>query len=81
MDYKIELVAQALHRAEHNGRWDNEPIVCQERFREYARNAIRLLGDDIGVLLLSLEQCRSEPRAEPPRSMALRKGLRSPRSA
>ena len=49
MDYKVELVAQALHQAEHGGCWDNEPIICQERFREYARNAIRLLGDDIGV--------------------------------
>lgn len=55
MDYKVELVAQTLHQAEHRGHWDNQPAIHKERFREYARNAIRLLDEDIGVLLLALE--------------------------
>ena len=80
MDYKVELVAQALYQAEHEDCWDNEPAIRQERFREYARNAIRLLGDDIGVLLLTLEQCRSSPKTAPPRSKHLYQGARKPRS-
>ena len=59
MDDKVELVAQAIHQAEHSGcPWANEPVNRQDRFREYARNAISLLSDDIGVLLWALERCR-----------------------
>jgi hypothetical protein len=55
MDYKIELVAQAIHEAEQVAcLWDNEPAVRKERFREYARNAIDLLDEDINILLLAL---------------------------
>jgi phage terminase Nu1 subunit (DNA packaging protein) len=58
MDDKVELVAQAIHQAEHSGcLWVNEPVTCQDRFREYARNAIDLLKDDISVLLGALERC------------------------
>jgi hypothetical protein len=33
MDYKIELVAQALYEAEQSASlWDNEPAICKERF-------------------------------------------------
>ena len=66
MDYKVELVAQALYEAEHDAAclWDHEPALCKARFREFARNAINLLNDDIGVLLLALEQStRRERRA------------------
>ena len=58
MDYKVELVAQAFYEAEHDIAclWDNEPAACKERFREFARNAINLLNEGIGVLLLALEQ-------------------------
>ena len=55
MDYKVELVAQAFYEAEQDAHlWDNEPAVIKEQFREFARNAINLLNDDIGVLLLAL---------------------------
>jgi hypothetical protein len=55
MDYKIELVAQAIHEAEQAAcLWDNEPAIRKERFREYARNAIDLLDEDINILLLAL---------------------------
>ena len=57
MDYKVELVAQALYEAEpEEPLWDDLPALRNERFREFARNAISLLNDDIGVLLLALEQ-------------------------
>lgn len=63
MNYRLELVAQALYEAEQPApMWDNEPTLRKERFREYARNAIKLLGEDIGVLLLALEECRAEER-------------------
>ena len=65
MDYKVELVAQAFYEAEQDAHlWDNEPAVIKEQFREFARNAIRLLNQDIGVLLLALEQSSAEERAE-----------------
>ena len=61
MDYKVELVAQAFYEADQEGcRWDNEPAVIKEQFREFARNAIHLLNEDIGVLLLALEQSTAE---------------------
>jgi predicted DNA-binding protein (UPF0278 family) len=63
MDYKVELVAQAFYEAEHDGSlWENEPAILKEQFREYARNAIRLLNEDIGVLLLALERSAAEER-------------------
>ena len=65
MDYKVELVAQAFHEADQDGcRWDNAPAAIKEQFREFARNAIRLLNQDIGVLLLALEQSSAEERVE-----------------
>ena len=63
MDYTIELVAQAIHEAEEAAcRWDDEPTIRKQRFREYARNAINLLGEDIGVLLLALTEATAEAR-------------------
>ena len=63
MDYKVELVAQAFYEADQEGcRWDNEPAALKEQFREFARNAINLLSEDIGVLLLALENASAEER-------------------
>ena len=57
MQHKVELVARAIHTAEHQEvLWDSEPSDRKDRFREYARNAINLLNEDIGVLLLALEE-------------------------
>ena len=65
MDYKVELVAQAFYEAEQDAHLrDNEPALIKEQFREFARNAIRLLNEDIGVLLLALEQSSAEERVE-----------------
>jgi len=63
MDYKVELVARAFYEADQEAcMWDNEPAVCKEQFREFARNAINLLDDDIGALLLALENASIEER-------------------
>ena len=63
MDYKAELVAQAFYEAEQDAHlWDNAPAVIKEQFREFARNAINLLNEDIGVLLLALENGSVEER-------------------
>jgi hypothetical protein len=71
MDYTIELVARAIHEAEGAAcRWDDEPSIRKERFREYARNAINLLDEDIGVLLLALQQARAEACSGNPRAAA-----------
>ena len=65
MDYKVELVAQAFYEADQEGcLWDNEPAVSKEQFREFARNAINLLDEDIGVLLLALESASADERME-----------------
>ena len=61
MKRRIELVAQAIHDAEPSAfAWDAEPAFDRERYREYARNAIKLLGEDIGVLLFSLGEAAAE---------------------
>jgi hypothetical protein len=71
MDYTIELVAQAIHETEQTAcRWDDEPTIRKERFREYARNAINLLDEDIGVLLLALKEAAAEVRLGTPRAAA-----------
>ena len=65
MHHKVELVARAIHKAEHQELpWESEPSARKERFREYARNAINLLGEDIGVLLLALDNASAEERVE-----------------
>jgi hypothetical protein len=70
MDYRIELVARAFHDAEYEGlSWDQEPEILKRQFREYARNAINLLDEDIGVLLLALEQA-TDPRPGEARAAA-----------
>jgi hypothetical protein len=63
MDHKVELVAQAFYEADQEGcLWDNEPAIIKEQFREFARAAIRLLNQDIGVLLLALESFSADTR-------------------
>jgi hypothetical protein len=71
MQHKIELVARAIHQAEHQKlSWESEPSDRKDRFREYARNAIRLLNEDIGVLLLALEESTPGKRMGEPRAAA-----------
>jgi hypothetical protein len=63
VDYKVELVARALYEAEQDTLvWDNLPAVRQDQLREFARNAIKLLNEDIGVLLLALQQSTADER-------------------
>jgi hypothetical protein len=69
MDYQVELVARAFFEAEHEDfSWDAEAELVREEFRQYARNAIGLLEEDIGVLLLALQ--RATAQEHPGRSMA-----------
>ena len=71
MQHTVELLARAIHKAEHQElSWDNEPSNRKDRFREYARNAIRLLNEDIGVLLLALEDSTAGKRMGHPRAAA-----------
>ncbi len=71
MDYKVELVARALYEAEQDmPLWDNLPAVRQEQLREFARNAINLLNEDIGVLLLALEDSAAGKRMKHSRAAA-----------
>jgi hypothetical protein len=71
MHQRIELVARAIHQAEHQELpWDSEPSDRKDRFREYARNAVRLLNEDIGVLLLALEESTPGKRMKHPRVAA-----------
>jgi hypothetical protein len=54
---RIELVAQAIHEAQQPAcSWGAEPAIRREHFRQCARNAIKLLDKDIGVLLLALRE-------------------------
>ena len=63
MDYKVELVARAFYEAEQQPPlWDNLPAVRKDQIREFARNAINLLNEDIGVLLLALEPATVDKR-------------------
>ncbi len=65
MDYKVELVARAFHKSEPEaGLWDNLPAFRKEQLREFARNAIDLLNEDIGVVLLALEQSAADERVK-----------------
>jgi hypothetical protein len=60
-DNTVELVARAIYEAEQHARsWDNGSAKSRERSREYARNAIKLLNDDIGVLLFALNEAAAE---------------------
>jgi hypothetical protein len=71
MQHKVELVARAIHKAEHQElSWDDEPAVRQDRFREYARNAINLLNEDIAVLLLALGEATAGRRIGETRAAA-----------
>ncbi len=70
MDFQIELVARAFFEAEHEDlSWDGEAELVKDEFREYARNAINLLHDDIGGLL-ALQQSAAEELPERSRAAA-----------
>jgi hypothetical protein len=63
MEHRVELVAQAIHEAQPQAcSWDAEPATRREHFRECARNAIKLLDEDIGVLLRALREATAERR-------------------
>ena len=71
MDYQVELVARAFYDAEFEDcLWDGETENVRQEYREYARNAIKLLDDDIGVLLMALETAAAEERPERSRAAA-----------
>ncbi|MEE1612208.1 hypothetical protein [Microvirga sp. CF3016] len=71
MNYQVELVARAFYDAEHEDcLWDGEAEVIKQEFREYARNAINLLHEDIGVLLMALERAAAEEHPERSRAAA-----------
>ncbi|EIM26737.1 hypothetical protein [Microvirga lotononidis] len=62
-EHTVELVAQAIHEAEHQVcSWETEPSIRREHFRQCARNAITLLDEDIGVLLVALKEAIAERR-------------------
>jgi hypothetical protein len=42
----VELVAQAFYAAEHSGEWSDQPDVLKQQFREFARAAIAMLGQE-----------------------------------
>jgi hypothetical protein len=63
MEHRIELVAQAIHDAQPQAcPWDAETAIRREHFRECARNAIKLLDENIDVLLLALKEATAERR-------------------
>ena len=63
MEYRVELVSRAIHEAQPQAcSWDAETASRREHFRECARNAIKLLDEDIGVLLLALREATAERR-------------------
>jgi len=71
MDYTSELVAQAIHKADHQALpWHGQSVAQKERYREYARNALNLLGEDIGVLVLALEAATAGTGMGRPRAAA-----------
>ncbi|MBJ6123798.1 hypothetical protein [Microvirga splendida] len=67
VEHTVELVARAIYEAEqHAHSWDDGSARSKERSREYARNAIRLLNEDIGILLVALNEALAEhPSREP----------------
>ena len=81
----VEWVAQAIHDPQPEAfAWDAEPASAKEHFQEYARNAIRLLDEDIGVLILSLSEVtagQTAPQAaghRPQQRLQLRQGISGP---
>ncbi len=69
MDYQIELVARAFYDVEYeDGVWEFEADYIKQEFRDYASNAIDLLHEDIGVLLMALEGAAAEGYRGRPRA-------------
>ena len=55
---QVELVAQAFYAAEYPSGWENAPEPLRAHFRNLARMAISLLGQQMA-------QCRSSPTLAP----------------
>lgn len=71
MEPTVEAVARAIHEAHPHARsWNAETATRREHFRQCARNAIRLLDEDIGVLLLALREAKENQKGGGPRTMA-----------
>ncbi len=71
MDHTTELVAEAIHKADHQELpWHGQPVAHKERYREYARIAINVFGEDIGVVVLALEDATAGTRMGGPRAAA-----------
>ena len=71
MDDKVELVAQAFYEASSGAcLWDDELVDCREQFREFVRNVINLLNEDIGALLLASENASAKERVTGTRLVA-----------
>jgi hypothetical protein len=63
MDYKVELVARTFYEADQEAYlWANETAFCKEEFREFARNVINLVNEDISVLPPASENASAEER-------------------
>ena len=67
IEQRVELVAQAIQEALQRAcSWDAETAARREHLRECARNAIKLLDEDIGVLPLALKEATAERRQVEP---------------
>jgi len=55
---QVELVAQAFYAAEYSSVWKDAPQPIKARFRNLARLAIALLGQQIA-------ECRASPVSAP----------------
>jgi hypothetical protein len=63
IEQTVEMVARAIQEAQPQAcLWDVETAPRREHFRQCARNAIRLLDEDIDVLLLVLREATAEQR-------------------
>ena len=61
IEHTVEMVARAIYEAQpQRCSWDAETVIRREHFRTCARNAIKLLDEDIGVLLLALKEATAE---------------------
>jgi hypothetical protein len=71
IEHRVELVARAIHEAQQRAcLWDAETADRREHFRECARNAVKLLEEDIGALLLALREAKIDQRVRDPSAAA-----------
>lgn len=73
MEQTVEAVARAIQEAHPQARsWDVETAPRREHFRRCARNAVKLLDEDIGVLLHALREAKEKQKGGSRRTMASR---------